>query len=63
MTRRRTIVSSRELDLLRRLLMERTEELERVNERLFLADQVKTDFLSHMSREFQRPLNHIVDFA
>ena len=59
----RKIVSARELDLLRRLLRERTEELERANERLFMATQVKSDFLSHMSREFQRPLDHIVDFA
>ena len=59
----RKIVSARELDLLRRLLRERTEELERANERLFMANQVKSEFLSHMSREFQRPLDHIVDFA
>uniref|UniRef100_A0A831TY86 Diguanylate cyclase n=1 Tax=Geobacter metallireducens TaxID=28232 RepID=A0A831TY86_GEOME len=59
----RKIVSARELDLLRRLLRERTEELERANERLFMANQVKNEFLSHMSREFQRPLDRIVDFA
>lgn len=59
----RNIVSARELDLLRRLLRERTEELERANERLFMASQVKSEFLSHMSREFQRPLDRIVDFA
>ncbi|MBT1073821.1 diguanylate cyclase [Geobacter grbiciae] len=59
----RKIVSARELDLLRRLLRERTEELERANERLFMATQVKSEFLSHMSREFQRPLDRIVDFA
>lgn len=59
----RKIVSARELDLLRRLLRERTEELERANERLFMATQVKAEFLSHMSREFQRPLDRIVDFA
>ncbi|RNC68172.1 MAG: sensor histidine kinase, partial [Desulfuromonadales bacterium] len=63
MARPRKIVSSRELDLLRRLLTERTEELERANERLFIAGQVKSEFLAHMSREFQRPLDHIVDFA
>lgn len=63
MSRSRKIVSSRELDHLRRLLTERSEELERANERLFLASQVKSEFLSHMSREFQRPLDHIVDFA
>lgn len=59
----RKIVSARELDLLRRLLRERTEELERANERLFMATQVKSEFLAHMSREFQRPLDRIVDFA
>lgn len=59
----RKIVSASELDLLRRLLRERTEELERANERLFMASQVKSEFLSHMSREFQRPLDRIVDFA
>ncbi|WP_298273104.1 diguanylate cyclase [Geobacter sp.] len=63
MARSRKIVSARDLDLLRRLLRERTEELERANERLFIASQVKTEFLAHMSREFQRPLDHIVDFA
>lgn len=60
---RRKIVSARELDLLRRLLTERTEELERANERLFIANQVKSEFLAHMSREFQRPLDYIVEFA
>ncbi|GLI38063.1 diguanylate cyclase [Geobacter hydrogenophilus] len=59
----RKIVSARELDLLRRLLRERTEELEQANERLFMANQVKSEFLAHMSREFQRPLDHIIDFA
>lgn len=59
----RKIISAREIDLLRRLLKERTEELERANERLFIASQVKSEFLAHMSREFQRPLDHIVDFA
>lgn len=63
MARSRKIVSAGELDLLRRLLRERTEELERANERLFIASQVKSEFLAHMSREFQRPLDHIVDFA
>lgn len=63
MSRARKIVSARELDLLRRLLTERTEELERTNERLFIANQVKAEFLAHMSREFQRPLDYIVEFA
>ena len=52
-----------EADLLRRLLRERTEELERVNEGLFIANQVKAEFLAHMSREFQLPLDHMVAFA
>jgi len=50
-------------ELLERLVKERTDELERANERLFLANQVKEEFLSHMSKELRRPLNHIIDLA
>lgn len=50
-------------ELLERLVKERTDELERANERLFLANQVKEEFLAHMSKELRRPLNHIIDLA
>ena len=50
-------------ELLERLVKERTEELQRANERLFLANQVKEEFLAHMSKELRRPLNHIIDLA
>ena len=56
-------ILSRETELLKRLLKEQTDELERTRERLFLANQVKTEFMSHMSRELRTPLNNIVDYA
>jgi diguanylate cyclase (GGDEF)-like protein len=49
--------------LLEELVKERTEDLQRANERLFLATQVKDEFLSHMSKELRTPLNYIIDFA
>jgi len=42
---------------------ERTEEREETNERLFLANQVKEEFLSHMSKELRAPLNQITELA
>ncbi len=45
------------------MLKEQTAELERTRDRLFRANQVKTEFLSHVSRELSTPLNYITDYA
>ncbi len=52
-----------DLEILKRLLKEQTVELEHTRERLFLANQVKREFLSHMSRELRMPLNNIIDYT
>ena len=45
------------------LVRERVEEREETNEHLFLANQVKEEFLSHMSKVLRSPLNHITELA
>ncbi len=52
-----------DLELLKKLLKEQAVELDRARERLFLANQVKGEFLSHMSRELRTPLNNVIDYA
>jgi diguanylate cyclase (GGDEF)-like protein len=54
---------SEDIDIMKRLLKEQAVELERTREKLFLANQVKGEFLSHMSRELRMPLNNIIDYT
>lgn len=51
------------MELLKQLLKEQTAELELARERLFHASQVKSEFLSHVSKELRTPLNNITDYA
>jgi diguanylate cyclase (GGDEF)-like protein len=55
--------SKQRKESLARLVRKRTEELERANERLFLANRVKAEFLAHMSQELRAPLNLVIDTA
>jgi diguanylate cyclase (GGDEF)-like protein len=63
MTRDKKGDMSGDMEILKRLLKEQTVELEHTRERLFLANQVKGEFLSHMSRELRMPLNNIIDYT
>ncbi len=63
MTRPKRQMTAREKELLKSLVKERTDELRLANERLFLANQVKAEFLAHMSRELKTPLGYIIDVA
>ncbi|MCL5807568.1 MAG: ATP-binding protein [Deltaproteobacteria bacterium] len=44
-------------------VQQRTRELERTNEALESANQIKSDFLANMSHELRTPLNHIMGFT
>ena len=63
MTRPKRDMTAREKDLLESLVKDRTDELRLANEQLFLANQVKAEFLAHMSRELKTPLGYIIDVA
>jgi diguanylate cyclase (GGDEF)-like protein len=54
---------SADMEFLKQLLKEQTAELDLAKERLFHANQVKSEFLSHVSKELRTPLNNITDFA
>jgi diguanylate cyclase (GGDEF)-like protein len=63
MTKKHGKTNRHETEFLERRVKERSEELERANERLFLANQVKEEFLAHMSKELRTPLSNIIDLA
>jgi len=58
----RKIANSRRGEL-ERLTRERTAELERANERLFIANQEKAEFLAHITKELRNPIDRIIDLA